>query len=149
MYLWNRLEKTCSLVTLGESQKCTPSACSAPSPEFAAFDAQSFSCYPLRMNGKNTHDADQFDPEQAAARRDEVLRQMLNTPPQPHARLSLRIEKRRVNCLSSEGSEAPGGARPWLGTLRVGAEIVDASGRFLRPRRESAYAITSLVCDAQ
>lgn len=34
------------------------------------------------MTGKN----DQYNPEEAARRRDEVVRRMANTPPQPHTK---------------------------------------------------------------
>ncbi len=46
------------------------------------------------MNRHNTKD-DQFSPDEAARRRDEVIRRMANTPPQPKSKTSHRPKKKR------------------------------------------------------
>ena len=45
------------------------------------------------MSGKNRKPDEAFSPEEAARRRDEVIRRMANTPPQPRVKTPIRHPK--------------------------------------------------------
>ena len=59
-----------------------------------------------RSSKQAAADGDQFPPEEAARRRDEVVRRMLNTPPQPH-RPKPRAEDREERAVPKSRAPRP------------------------------------------
>jgi hypothetical protein len=56
---------------------------------------------------------DQYSPEETARRSDELLKHMLNRPPQPHAtHRPGQPPKSKANCLGSGASSGAESARP-------------------------------------
>jgi hypothetical protein len=59
------------------------------------------------MSGRKSDE--QYSPEETARRRDEVIRRMANTPPQPHIKSPIRRPKKKKSTAVDRPSGKAGG----------------------------------------